>query len=129
MAASLDFACFRLRSANTRATIAPTKAAPSTPPTAPPTVAELSAGHSDLSMRFALGAVDAHVLLSVNDALATSEASVVELKVVFTIEAVLGKRRLPMCEVDMMVRLLLQQFSVSDAARQQNLPGSHCKTL
>ena len=53
----------------------------------------------------------------------------VELKVVLTTTEEPGKSRLPMCDVEIIVLLLPQQFVVSEAALQQNLPGSHCKTF
>lgn len=120
-----DLKCFLLRRANASATRAPIRPAPRTPPTAPPTVAELSAGHRDLSNTVL--ALDEQVEFD-EEPLAAAGASVVKLNVVLIAAVEPGRSRLPMWDVEIIDELSPQQFSVSEPARQQNLPGSHCKT-
>lgn len=116
---------FLLRRANAKATNAPMSAAPRTPPTVPPTVAEWSTGQSaELKAEIEF---DEQVVFAVEEFVAVG-ASVVTLYVVLTADVDPGSRSVPICEVDIIDELSLQQFVVSDAARQQNLPGSHCKT-
>lgn len=100
-------------------------AAPRTPPTAPPTVAEWSAGQS--AELKAEAEFDEQVVFAAEE-FTTAGAPVVELYVVLMGDVDPGSRSVPICEVDIIDELSLQQFVVSDAARQQNLPGWHCKT-
>lgn len=102
-------------------------AAPNTPPIAPPTAAERSGGHVRIPVEFVLDVVLLAAQLSEEPFVTAGDS--VKLKVVLIAVVEPGSNRLPMCEVDIMVALLSQQFVLSDADRQQNLPSEHCNTL
>lgn len=117
-----DRYCLRLRRAHINAVITPIRAAPSMPPTTPPT----SAVELDGLLHCAAEALAAQVVFEL---LATGAELSVELYVVLIAVLEPGKRRLPMCDVEIIDALFPQQLPVSDAALQQNLPGSHWRTF
>lgn len=98
------------------------RAAPSAPPTAPPTTAVLSAGHVAAPSVPSLLAPAEPVEVAVTVTVAAAAVPTVVVAVW------VGTSNVPM-SVETMAVLLLQQFVVSLAARQQNTPFPHCRTF